>query len=71
MLIHLLHDEAKTLNMQACLVSEDKLSHVEHNRYCRAQAAIFKVWDNYTTWNKAANQLLKVCSKHVHTPNDT
>ena len=70
MMIHLLHEEAKTVNIQVYLVLENRLSHVECKRYHRAQAVIIKLWNDYTTGNKTANQLMKACSKHVHAPND-
>ena len=69
MLLCLLYAEAMTVKLQVCLVTENKLSRIEHRKYCRAQAAIFKVWDDYLAGNKTANQLLKACSKLVYAPN--
>ena len=69
MLISLFYEEAKTVNLQVCLVSENKLTHRECQKYHRAQSAISTIWDDYTLGKKTANQLLKVCSNHVHVPN--
>ena len=69
MLLCLLYAEAMTVKLQVCLDTENKLSRIECRKYRRAQAAIFKVWDDYLAGNKTANQLLKACSKLVYAPN--
>ena len=59
MILCLLYAEAMTVKLQVRLVTENKLSRIERWKYHRAQAAIFKVWDDYLTGNKTVNQLLK------------
>ena len=64
----LLYEESQSVNVQICLVKENKLSHQEQSKYRKAQQAIFDIWDDYIMGNKSANQLLKSCSKHVYAP---
>ena len=69
LLIILLHEEAKQVKLQVCLVSENKLSQREHLQYWQVQSAIFSAWDDYTSRRVIPSQLLKACSKHVLVPN--
>ena len=68
MLITLLHEESKSVNVQIHLVKDNKLSCQEWAIYHRQQLAIFTIWDDYVNGYKSANQLLKSCSKHVYAP---
>ena len=58
MLIHLLYEESQSVNVQIHLVKENKLSQHEQSKYCKAQQAIFDIWDDYIMGNESANHLL-------------
>ena len=56
-------------SLKVCLVGENKLTHLEHTKYCKAQVDIFNAWDDYSNGLKTPSQLLKTCTKYVFTPN--
>ena len=59
----------KMVNLQACLVSENKLFCHECLKYHGMQLLIFKIWDDDINGFKTPSQLLKVYSQLVYAPN--
>ena len=48
-LVKLLHSEAILTKLQVRLVSEEKLTRMQRQKYLNLQANIFRLWDNSTT----------------------
>jgi len=62
LLIKLLHDEAIQVDITCQLVSENKLSRRERQKYRKEQVAIFSVWDKHINGLLSPFKLLKACS---------
>jgi hypothetical protein len=61
-LVELLHREAKLASLQIRLVSMQKLKRLQRKKYRLLQAKIFAVWENYSSGEKSASQLLNAIS---------
>ena len=68
LLLHLLHEETKCINLDVRLVLENKLTRREELRYRKVQSKVLSIWDNYTYGKISASQLLNACAKLVHVP---
>ena len=68
LLVHLLHEETKWINIQVRLVLENKITHREERQYRMAQSRVLSIWDDYTYGKISASKLLNACSKLVHVP---
>ena len=68
LLLHLLYEETKWINLQVRLVLEYKLTRHEERRYRKVQSKVLSIWDNYTDSKISTSQLLKSCAKLVHVP---
>ena len=68
-LLHLLHEETKWINLQVHLVLENKLTRYEERRYRKVQSKVLSIWDNYSYGNISASQLLNACAKLVYVLN--
>ena len=69
LLIHLLHEEGTTVNLQAHLVSKKNFLSVNVKIIVKCSHWSSNIWDNYRNRFKTPSQLLKACSKLVHAPN--
>ena len=68
LLVHLLHEETKWINIQVHLVLANKITRREERRYRMVQSRVLSIWDDYTYGKISASQLLNACSKLVHVP---
>ena len=68
LLLHLLHEETKWINLQGRLVLENKLTRREERRSRKVQSKVLSIWDNYSYGNISASQLLNACAKLVYVP---
>ena len=48
LLVYLLHEETKWINIQVCLVLENKITHFKERRLRMVQSRVLSIWDNYT-----------------------
>jgi hypothetical protein len=63
MLIQLLHRESRVVELQATLVSDNKLRRYQRQKYKKLQGCIFDLWDQYSKGEKSTSQLLQACSR--------
>lgn len=65
LLVKLLHDEAKMVNLQVRLLSEGKVLRKQQNKYTKHHGQLVKLWDKYNNDERSAKQLLKAVSHHI------
>ena len=68
LLVHLLHEETKWINIQVHLVLENKITRREEWHYRMVQSKVLSIWDDCTYGKISASQLLNACSKLVYIP---
>ena len=62
MLIELLHRESKLVELQATLVSDNRLKRYQRTKYTNMQGRIFTLWDEYSEEKRTTSSLLTACS---------
>lgn len=62
-LIELLGREAAMVELQAKLVSEDKLKRHQRKKYAHLQGRMFKYWNEYVEGSRSTSSLLRACSR--------
>ena len=65
LLLKLLHDEAKIVNLQVRLLSEGKVLRKQQHKYNKHHGQLVKLWDEYNNDERSAKQLLKAVSHHI------
>ena len=63
LLVDLLHDESKYVQVQKTLVRNDLLSRIQRKEYQRINEQIAKIWDNFNNEDLTSYKLLVACSK--------
>ena len=63
MLLHLLHEEAKIININMHLITEHRLKRHQRSKYRQLQADIFEAWDDYAAGKLSVTGLLDKCGK--------
>ena len=62
-LVHLLHEEARLVPLQAKMVSEGKLKRDQRGRYRQLQGQLFELWEDYRKGKIKASRLLKKAAR--------
>lgn len=65
LLIKLLHDESKIVNLQVRLLSEGKVLRKQQHKYNKHHGQLVKLWNEYNNNERSARQLLKAVSHHI------
>ena len=62
-LVPLLHEEARTVQLQQKLLSDSKLKRCQRKKYRTVQAKLFNVWEAYENGEKSTSSLLRTISR--------
>ena len=65
LLLKLLHDEARMVNLQVRLLSEGKILRKQQHKYNKHHGQLVKLWEEYNNGERSAKQLLKAVSYHI------
>ena len=55
--------ESKLVELQAMLVSDNRLKRYQRTKYTNMQGRIFTLWDEYSEGKRTTSSLLVACSK--------
>ena len=62
LMLRLLHEQAQLVDMQVCLVSDEKLRRRQRKQYRQVQGKILANWAEYVAGDLSAKQLLSRCA---------
>ena len=65
-LVKLLHEEADSIDITVCLLSEKKLCQHQYKHYCCMQSHLFIIWEDYIDNQISISKLLKECSNLIN-----
>lgn len=65
LLLKLLHDKGKIVNLQVQLLSEGKVLRKQQRKYNKHHGQLVKLWDEYNNDERPAKQLVKAVSYHI------
>jgi hypothetical protein len=68
LMVQLLHEQSQLVNMQVCLVSEEKLKRRQRKQYRQVEGKLLASWSEYIAGELSAKQLLSRCA-HLVCPN--
>ena len=63
MLVGLLHEEARVVQLTAMLVSDKRLKRYQCKAYTSVQFKLFALWDDYVLGRRTTSSLLLACSR--------
>ena len=69
MLVQLLYNETKMINVNLQLISEHRLKRHQRYKYRKLQAEIFDAWDDYTEGEMTLSALLDKCGR-IYQPSE-